>query len=120
MHPEKTLLPEWAPQSAVMLTWPHERTDWADMLADIENVYVQMVEAISPRERLLIVCNSNLHKQHILQQLSVPAQDKCIFAVSDSDDSWCRDHGPICITENHRPLLLDFQFNGWGNKFAAG
>ncbi|MGY8876503.1 MAG: agmatine deiminase family protein, partial [Pseudoalteromonas sp.] len=34
------LLPEWAEQDAVMLTWPHKDTDWADNLARVEPVYI--------------------------------------------------------------------------------
>ena len=26
---------EWHPQSGVQLTWPHARTDWAPMLAEV-------------------------------------------------------------------------------------
>ncbi len=41
------------------------------------------------------------------------------FAVAPSNDTWARDHGAITIVNNGKPELLDFQFNGWGNKFAA-
>jgi agmatine/peptidylarginine deiminase len=36
-----------------------------------------------------------------------------------SNDTWARDHGGITIFENGKPIVLDFQFNGWGLKFAS-
>jgi len=35
------------------------------------------------------------------------------------NDTWARDHGAITVIENRKPVLLNFQFNGWGMKFAA-
>jgi agmatine deiminase len=37
-----------------------------------------------------------------------------------SNDTWSRDFGPLAIYSGNRPQLLDFGFNGWGLKFAAG
>ena len=39
------LLPEWAEQDAVMLTWPHQDTDWAANLTAVEPVYVALCQA---------------------------------------------------------------------------
>ena len=43
----------------------------------------------------------------------------------ESNDTWARDHGPITLVSKHCrngfivPIhLLDFRFNGWGEKFA--
>jgi agmatine/peptidylarginine deiminase len=30
------LPPEWAPQAAVLLTWPHAHGDWADTLRETQ------------------------------------------------------------------------------------
>jgi agmatine deiminase len=37
----------------------------------------------------------------------------------DYNDTWFRDFGPITVIEDNQPLLLDFQFNGWGNRYDA-
>ena len=34
-----------------------------------------------------------------------------------SNDSWARDHGPLSVITPEGFKLLDFKFNGWGNKF---
>ena len=38
---------EWAPQDAIMLTWPHQDTDWAYMLDQVEQVYRELAKAIA-------------------------------------------------------------------------
>lgn len=95
---------EWERQSAVQLTMPHEHTDWAPILPEILAVYEEMRREISRREPLIIVDD-------------IP-----------HNDTWARDHGFItCLTPNPSPIgegdekaiLLDFKFNGWGEKFPA-
>ena len=106
---------EWEPQSAVQLTWPHEGTDWAPILSEITAVYEEMKREIEKREPVIIVDD-------------IP-----------HNDTWARDHGFITVvgespltpqnspltpqnsklnTQNSK-LLLDFCFNGWGEKFPA-
>lgn len=113
---------EWAPQSGVMLTWPHVDTDWAARLETVEPVFAEIASQIARREPLLIVVTSMSHRQHVEQQL---VRHSCLltqvrFALAASDDTWARDHGPITVLANGRPRLLDFEFNGWGNKHPAG
>ncbi len=98
---------EWEPQSGVMLTWPHANTDWAPMLSEVRKTYDEMSYEIRQREALLLV-------------------------GAPSNDTWARDHGFISLTPNPshvgegnnyaqtgENLLLDFCFNGWGEKFPA-
>ena len=89
------MLAEWERQSAVQLTWPHEDTDWRDMLPEITAVYEQMAREISKRERLIKV------------------------DFIPTNDTWARDHGFITVEEDRQLMLLDFKFNGWGEKFPA-
>lgn len=86
---------EWEPQSMVQLTWPHKDTDWAPILSEITAVYEEMAREIRKREPLLIV-DDILH-----------------------NDTWARDHGFITVEEDSVLFLLDFKFNGWGEKFEA-
>ena len=86
---------EWEPQRGVQLTWPHKATDWAPILPEITAVYEEMAREISKREPLIIVDD-------------IP-----------HNDTWARDHGFITVEEDGQLILLDFQFNGWGEKFPA-
>ena len=112
---------EWAPQSGVMLTWPHAGTDWAAVLDQVEPVFAEIASQIARHERVLIVVNSTSHRQHVEQQL---IKRSCLltqvdFAIAPSNDTWARDHGPITVLAADRPRLLDFRFNGWGNKYPS-
>ncbi len=108
--------PEWAPQDAVMLTWPHEDTDWASMLPGVEPVFVQIAREVVRREKLLVVCRD----QERIKRLFIPEETSAMFFYEiPSNDTWARDHGPICTFRNGIPVINDFQFNGWGNKFNA-
>ena len=95
------MLAEWEPQSMVQLTWPHEGTDWAPILDEITAVYEEMASEIRKREPLLIV------------------------DTMPHNDTWARDHGFITVEEtsfdpkSKALVLLDFCFNGWGEKFEA-
>ena len=62
-----TLPSEWHPQSGVMLTWPHENSDWVDMLDEVESCFIEIIRAISEREKVLIVCPD---KKQLLNRLS--------------------------------------------------
>ena len=112
---------EWEPQSGVQLTWPHRDTDWAPMLDEVLAVYHQMAREISLREPLLIVAPEG-------------AAPGMLHVVCNTDDTWARDHGFITLIDDLRfkPTrsqlsnsqfpnckLLDFCFNGWGEKFPA-
>jgi agmatine/peptidylarginine deiminase len=92
---KRRMLAEWEHQSMVQLTWPHEGTDWAPILDEITAVYENMASEIRKREPLLIVD-------------SIP-----------HNDTWARDHGFITVEEDSVLFLLDFKFNGWGEKFEA-
>lgn len=107
---------EWADQSGVMLTWPHENTDWAEMLDEVEDCFSSIAKAIAEREKLLIVCPDQVRLTEKLKHLQT---ENIIFAQLPSNDTWARDHGAITVFADNQPTLLDFTFNGWGLKFAA-
>lgn len=124
---ERRRLPaEWEPQSAVQLTFPHENTDWADLLDEVLPCFVNIAETISRFEKVLIVCRDTLSAKRLLENAM---QKNLLFAECDSNDTWARDHGGITVfcplregtkrEENEKPLILDFVFNGWGLKFPA-
>ncbi|HEX7045673.1 MAG TPA: agmatine deiminase family protein [Burkholderiales bacterium] len=114
------LPPEWAPQSGVMLTWPHAHGDWRDRLETVEPVFAAIAREIARRERLVVACCDAAHRQHVAGVLAragvAPARVSLLEAPSN--DTWARDHGPITVLCRGQPLLLDFRFNGWGGKYA--
>ncbi len=117
----KRLPAEWHHQSAVMLTWPHNRSDWQPVLDQVEPVFVAITKAISQYQKVMINCFSKTQQLHIKSLLSAANIDSTsiIFTLCPSNDTWVRDYGPITIYSNSQPYLLDFTFNAWGNKFES-
>lgn len=122
MYTKRTVLPaEWEPQSGVMLTWPHAETDWAPYLDEICETYLQMAEAIARRERLLVVTPHAEETGAMLNgRLGKQMMQNVRIVELPTNDTWTRDHGFITLRNaDGTPLLLDFRFNGWGEKFDA-
>lgn len=122
MHDNHFFLPpEWSPQSAILLTWPNQTTIWADMMDEIDVVFVNVVVQVAKRQRVVITCYDETHQDHILKLLKeANANLKNVFIYQvKSNDIWVRDHGPLTVLHADKPILLDFTFNGWGNKYPA-
>lgn len=111
------LPPEWAEQSGIQLTWPHKDTDWCYMLDEVTACYVTIASEISRREKLLIVTPSPADVEKILEGKVHKGQVR--YVKAPTDDTWARDHGGITVYDGNtrRHVILDFGFNGWGNKY---
>ena len=107
---------EWAEQEFVQLTWPHDGTDWADMLDEVNECFVNIAREIIKRESLLIVC---VDTDEVEQFFTEDELANITFAEMSTNDTWARDHGGITVLEDGKPVVYDFIFNGWGMKFAA-
>lgn len=115
MNTTKSYLPaEWAPQAFIQLTWPHSETDWAYMLDEVYACYKQLAHEIAKRQPLLIVTPE---PDAVKEQLGDTTNIS--FFTCPTNDTWARDHGFITMLSNDGKLLLDFRFNGWGQKFAS-
>ncbi|MBL8250161.1 MAG: agmatine deiminase family protein [Candidatus Competibacter sp.] len=115
------LLPaEWAPQDAILLTWPHADSDWRRHLSQADRNIAALAATISRYQLAVIGCRDDAHRQHVRALLLAAGADigRCrLYADVPSNDIWARDHGPITIYRDGQPVLLDFRFNGWGDKF---
>lgn len=123
MKTERTLPSEWASQSAVLLTWPHPGTDWADAIDQVEPVFLDIAKAVLRYEHLIISCEHVTRLQELERELNRYASNNGLPGVAKAvpapaNDTWARDHGPITILTGDGPALLDFRFNAWGGKFA--
>ncbi|MEX0900175.1 MAG: agmatine deiminase family protein [Gammaproteobacteria bacterium] len=115
------LPPEWTPQSAVMLTWPHESADWWRWLDAVDRAFAAFALEIARRERVLITVRDADHEARVRHALDTAgaALNAVRFYHAPADDAWVRDHGPITVLRDGAPVLLDFRFNGWGQKYDA-
>ena len=113
---------EWEPCRAVMIAWPHAATDWVYMLDEVEQCYQNLAQAIVEFADLIVVTPEPAHVEAMLRA-KIGDLSRVTIAVTDTNDTWTRDYGPIStISEDGDKdlvVLNDFCFNGWGLKFAA-
>ena len=107
---------EWEPHGAVMISWPHAGTDWAYMLEEVTECYVKLAETIASEAKLIIVGPDLDVPRERLAHL--PSRN-IVYVEMPTNDTWARDFGPITVETDAGHAIADFQFNGWGLKFAS-
>jgi len=100
-----------------MLAWPHAGTDWAPCLPQVEATYAAFVTAIARFEPVLILADDPARVRRCLDGLADP--DRVRLIPGPYNDTWTRDYGPLTVYRDGHPLLLDFQFTGWGGRYDA-
>jgi agmatine deiminase len=129
---------EWAPQSAIQFTFPHEDSDWQPMMDVVVPCFARLIHAVSKYQKVIVICKNKAKTAEILRGglgdaqfemydvrdgqalvLAIENRLPIVLIELDSNDTWARDHGGITVFEDGKPVLLDFMFNGWGLKFAA-
>lgn len=110
--------PEWYPQSAIQLTWPHNNTDWAYMIEEVTDCFVKIAVEILKRQQLIIICpNEELVRYELRDYKDLFNNLKTVELPSN--DTWARDHSGISVFKDGKKQVYDFTFNGWGLKFAS-
>ncbi len=110
MHP----IAEFEPQSFVQLIFPHKQSDWIKYLDEASSTFVTIINAIARFENVLVICDDILRVKSYFS-----SHHNIYFKAYQSDDTWARDCSAISVRNNTSVELLNFTFNGWGNKFEA-
>lgn len=109
---------EWERQQCVLVSFPHEETDWSngsdESLKKALSPFVRIAQAIAYSEAVYIICKN---KNKIASMFCSPRN--LTFIEIPTNDTWIRDYGYISIKEEGEKKLLDFTFDGWGGKFEA-
>lgn len=109
---------EWEECEAVLLSWPHEATDWAYMLDQVTICFSEIVKAISKYAKVVIVAPDTSAVAGALKGLVSP--ERLVFIETPTNDTWARDFGMITTrSADGRIRINDFVFNGWGLKFHS-
>jgi agmatine/peptidylarginine deiminase len=110
----KRLIAEFEPQSYTQIIFPHKDTDWICCLEEACNTFVNIINAIRKYQWCIVIC-TDIDK--VKSYFS--SDENLIFMHYKTNDTWARDCSAISIEENTKTILLDFTFNGWGNKFRS-
>ncbi|MBA1421118.1 MAG: agmatine deiminase family protein [Epsilonproteobacteria bacterium] len=106
---------EWEKQQCVLMSFPHEATDWND--GDLNKAlspFIHIAQAIAYGQAVYIICKD---KTKIASMFC--STRNLTFIEIPTNDTWIRDYGYISIFEDGEKKLLDFTFDGWGGKFEA-
>lgn len=111
---------EWEPQEAVWLSWPHNHETWPGQFRPIPYVFAEIVKQISRFEAVRINCAAKLQPR--AKRLCAKAgadMDRVTFYNHPTNDTWCRDHGPIFVKHRRtgEVAVTDWVHNAWGGKY---
>lgn len=107
------LLPEWAPQAAVLIVIPPRESDWDYCYDDVLSFYSDLINLVSDYQHATVTYTDT----DILEQL--PKKTNINYFHIPTNDTWVRDFGPITVKSDVGLAFVDFGFNGWGLKFAS-
>ena len=110
---DKVLLAEWEEQGAIIIAWPNYYTDWKENLDKIEKTYIEIVEQIADHELVIILSIDNNLKKNFSKEIL----KKIKIIIANYDDTWTRDYIGLSIETKDGSFLVDFKFNGWGEKY---
>ncbi len=113
MFTQKKLIAEFEKQDFTQIIFPHPKTDWAEYLQETQATFVNIINAVRKQQKCLVIAyNVDAVKKHFKEFHNLE------FIEYETNDTWARDCSALTIIENGEKKLLDFHFNGWGNKFA--
>jgi agmatine deiminase len=110
---------EWEPHAATWLAWPHKQDSWPGNFAPIPAVWVEIVRALAPGERVNILVNDAATAAGVRDLLRAAAVSDRNVSLCEipTDDAWIRDHGPAFITRQAEVGAVKWRYNAWGGKY---
>lgn len=109
-----TFPPEWAPQEAVLFSFPRRDGDWGETLDAASKAMVAAANLVGKVTRTIMVVGDADH----FAKYSDAYEGAHVELLTN--DCWIRDFGPITLAMDSGDMeMVDFIFNGWGGKFAA-
>lgn len=121
----KVRLPaEWEAQQLVMLCFPRSAGDYGILTNEVAKQHLSLCLTIARYVPVLLLVPDPdlLARTEIslgVKLASTPVNRNVHTYHCPADDVWIRDFGPLTVLENGQPRLLDFRFDGWGQKFPA-
>lgn len=117
--------PEWHKQDATFLTWPHRPEIWRGLHDACEDAFAKIAAAMTTAQPLYISVPDLACARHVKARVLAAGGvlENLHLLLIDSNDVWCRDHGPTVVFEGEgaarRRVFIDWEFNAWGDKYAS-
>src|SRR5882724_2218937 len=85
---------EWRAHEATWLSWPKDPETWPGRVPQVENIFLQMMAALSPYEKVNILVDNEETEQMVRARCTFAGGDNIRFHRISTVDSWIRDYGP--------------------------
>jgi len=104
---------EAAPQTQVWVAFAASHAIWGRDYKEVQATIGRLVQAMVPYTRVSVLCREE--EEDLARQLC--GEQNTRFIVTELDDIWLRDTGGVFVQNGEGELgLVDFNFNGWGDK----
>lgn len=110
---------EWVKHEATWLSWPHKEASWPGKIETIYAPYCQFIKIVATAEKVRINVKDEAMKAEATRHLQEAGADlaQVEFYFNESNDAWCRDHGPAFVLNGREKAVVDWRYNAWGNKY---
>ena len=111
---------EWRPHTATWLTWPKDPETWPERVSEVEQIYLEMIAALTPHETVNLLVDDEATEEAVQQRCTFASAKNIRFHHIQTVDSWIRDYGPnFLISQQNGAAFNDWIFNAWGNKYET-
>jgi agmatine deiminase len=111
---------EWRTHEATWLTWPKDPETWPDRVPQVEQIYMEMMAALTPHEIVNLLVDDHATELLVRELCTFPSAANIRFHHIPTVDSWMRDYGPnFLINDRGSAAFNDWIFNAWGNKYET-
>jgi len=109
---------EWHPHHSTWLTWPKDPETWPNRVPQVEQIYLEMIAALTPHEVVDLLVDDEQTEQLVRSRCNAAVSSRIRFHHIQTVDSWIRDYGPnFLLGPNGQCAFNDWTFNAWGNKY---
>jgi agmatine deiminase len=111
---------EWRQHDATWLTWPKDPETWPDRVSQVEDIFVEMLAALTPHETVNLLIDDLATEQAVHERCTFASKTNIRFYQIPTVDSWIRDYGPNFLVDGRGHIAFnDWIFNAWGNKYET-
>jgi agmatine deiminase len=109
---------EWTTHTATWLTWPKDPVTWPDRVPQVQQIFVDMIAALTPHEKVNLLVDDQESENAVRQRCRFYSAENLIFHQIETVDSWIRDYGPNFLISDRQQLAFNnWCFNAWGDKY---
>ncbi|MDD5110616.1 MAG: agmatine deiminase family protein [Patescibacteria group bacterium] len=110
---------EWEPHEGTWMAWPHNLSHWPGKFEPIPKVYAQIIRALTQSEPVFLCVNdaeAEREARRCFEEGGVTL-GAVEFVHIPTNASWSRDHGPMFVRTPEGWAVLDWDYNGNGDKW---